>query len=54
MAAVVRGLISGEEGQDLIEYALLLSLIALATITGEAKMAAAVTTLYSNINSSLT
>jgi len=53
MAVIVRGLITGEEGQDLIEYGLLITLIALATITGEAKMASAVTTLYSNIGTSL-
>jgi len=54
MAVTVMEIIYGEEGQDLVEYALVITLIALATITGEAKMASAVKSLYSNIGASLT
>jgi pilus assembly protein Flp/PilA len=43
----------GEEGQDLVEYALLVCLIALAAITGVSSVASAVTTVFSNISSSL-
>ena len=42
-----------EEGQDLVEYALLVCLIALAAITGVKKVATAVTTVFNNISSSL-
>jgi Flp pilus assembly pilin Flp len=42
-----------EEGQDLVEYALLCCLLALAVITGVNQVTAAVTTVFSNISSSL-
>lgn len=42
-----------EEGQDLVEYALLVSLIALAAITGVGKVATAVTTVFTSISTSL-
>lgn len=44
---------SREDGQDLVEYALLVSLIALAAITGVGYVATAVTTVFSNISNSL-
>jgi pilus assembly protein Flp/PilA len=46
-------LINREEGQDLVEYALLVSLIALAAITGVGKVSSAVTTIFNNMASSL-
>ena len=42
-----------EEGQDLVEYALLVALIALTCITGIGKIAGAVNTVFTNISSSL-
>ena len=42
-----------EEGQDLVEYALLVSLIALAAITGVSNVAKAVTTVFASISTSL-
>ena len=42
-----------EEGQDLVEYALLVCLIALAAITGVNKIAGAVNLVFSNISASL-
>jgi len=42
-----------EEGQDLVEYALLVALIALACITAISKVATAITTVFTNISSSL-
>jgi pilus assembly protein Flp/PilA len=42
-----------DEGQDLVEYALLVSLIALSAITGVSKIATAITTVFSNISASL-
>jgi Flp pilus assembly pilin Flp len=49
----LQNLVSREEGQDLVEYALLCCMIALAAITGVNDVAAAVTTVFSNISSSL-
>jgi len=42
-----------EEGQDLVEYALLCCLIALALITSIRNVASAVNTAFSNVSSSL-
>ena len=49
----LQALASREEGQDLVEYALLVSLIALSAITGISHIASAVTTVFSNISASL-
>jgi pilus assembly protein Flp/PilA len=49
----LQNLANREEGQDLVEYALLVSLIALAAITGVGKVATAVTTIFTNISTSL-
>jgi pilus assembly protein Flp/PilA len=48
-----QNLMTREEGQDLVEYALLVCLIALAAITGVNKVASAITTVFSNISASL-
>jgi pilus assembly protein Flp/PilA len=49
----LQNLTNREEGQDLVEYALLVCLISLAAITGVNKVASAVTTVFSNISASL-
>ena len=49
----LQGLVSSEEGQDLVEYALLVCLIALAAIAGVDKVASAVTNVFTRISSSL-
>jgi pilus assembly protein Flp/PilA len=49
----LQGLKNGEEGQDLVEYALLVALIALVCITGVGNVATAVNTVFSNISASL-
>ena len=46
-------LANGEHGQDLVEYALLTSLIALAAIGGVEKVATAVTSIFTKISTSL-
>ncbi len=51
--AKIQGLKNGEEGQDLVEYALLVSLIALVCISGVGSVATAVNTVFSNISNSL-
>jgi pilus assembly protein Flp/PilA len=42
-----------EEGQDLVEYALLVALIALALITGIRNVATSIVTTFTNISNSL-
>jgi len=42
-----------EEGQDLVEYALLVALIALACVTAIGKVATSITTTFTNISNSL-
>jgi pilus assembly protein Flp/PilA len=49
----LQGLKNGEEGQDLVEYALLVALIALVCISGVNNVATAVNTVFSNISTSL-
>jgi pilus assembly protein Flp/PilA len=46
-------LVQGEAGQDLVEYALLVSLIALAAISGVKHIATAVNIVFGNVSSSL-
>jgi pilus assembly protein Flp/PilA len=48
-----QGLKNGEEGQDLVEYALLVALIALVCISGVNNVATAVNSVFSNISASL-
>lgn len=47
------GLLTEEEGQDLVEYALLVSLVALGCITSVGYVATAITTIFNNISTSL-
>jgi pilus assembly protein Flp/PilA len=49
----LQGLRNSEEGQDLVEYALLVCLISLAAISGVKHVATAVTAVFSNVSSSL-
>jgi pilus assembly protein Flp/PilA len=46
-------LVNREEGQDLVEYALLISLVALAAIAGIGKVTTALNTVFTNISTSL-
>ena len=48
-----QGLKHGEEGQDLVEYALLVALIALVCMSGVSNVASAVTTVFNNISTTL-
>jgi pilus assembly protein Flp/PilA len=50
---MVQCLIYGTEGQDLVEYALLVCLIALAATAGVRHVATAVSAVFSNVSSSL-
>ena len=49
----LRILTNNEEGQDLVEYALLVALVALACITGVSRVASAVSAVFTDISSSL-
>ncbi len=48
-----QNLMNSEHGQDLVEYALLCSLIALSLIAGIKNIASAVNSVFSNVSSSL-
>jgi pilus assembly protein Flp/PilA len=49
----IRQLLEREEGQDLVEYALLITLIALAVVGGVNHVASAVNNTFSRISSTL-
>jgi pilus assembly protein Flp/PilA len=53
LSVKLQGLKNGEEGQDLVEYALLVALIALVCITVVNNVATAVNSVFSSISSSL-
>jgi pilus assembly protein Flp/PilA len=53
LLAKFQDLKNGDEGQDLVEYALLVALIALVCITGVGNVATAVNTVFSQISGSL-
>ena len=46
-------LLTAEEGQDLVEYALLVSLVALGCITAIDSVAGAITAVFSNMSTSI-
>ena len=50
----MQNLLSQDEGQDLVEYALVVALIALAATAGMGKLANALSSAFSNIGSTLT
>ena len=45
--------LKNDEGQDLVEYALLVALVALACVAGVNNVATAVNSVFTNISSSL-
>ena len=49
----LQGLRDREEGQDLVEYALLVALIALVCVASVSNVATAVSTVFNNISGSL-
>jgi pilus assembly protein Flp/PilA len=54
MKALIERLWYEEEGQDLIEYALLVALVALAAAVGMNSLATSINTEFSNLGTSLT
>jgi pilus assembly protein Flp/PilA len=53
LAFRVQCLLVREDGQDLVEYALIVSLIFVAGVAASVKLATAINTLYSNIYASI-
>jgi pilus assembly protein Flp/PilA len=49
----VKSLLRQERGQNLVEYALLIALIAFAATAGMTKLATGITTAFSNISKQL-
>jgi pilus assembly protein Flp/PilA len=54
MKILINRLWSEEEGQDLIEYALLVALVALAAAAGMNALATSINTEFTNLGTSLT
>lgn len=53
LSLIRHGLLNGEEGQDLVEYALLVSLVALGCIASVGYVTSAITSVFSNISASI-
>ena len=53
-AQLMRDALKNEEGQDLIEYALVIALIALGATTGMKSLAGSINTAFGNLGTSLT
>ena len=49
----IQSLLNDEEGQDLVEYALLVALVSLAAVAGLKGLATAISSVFSNISTSL-
>lgn len=54
MKALIKRLWSDEEGQDLVEYGLLVALVALAATAGMNALASAINTTFTNLGTALT
>jgi len=50
----IQSILKGEEGQDLIEYALVVALIAFAATAGMKTLAGDINTAFNNIGTTLT
>jgi len=53
LSSKVHDLLAREEGQDLVEYALLLALVSLAAVAGLTGLAASISTVFSSISTTL-
>ncbi len=54
MKALIKRLWSDEEGQDLVEYGLLVALVALAATAGMNVLASAINNTFTNLGTALT
>jgi pilus assembly protein Flp/PilA len=50
----VQNLMNREEGQDLVEYSLMVALVALVSVAGMNQIASAINTVFSTISATLT
>jgi pilus assembly protein Flp/PilA len=53
-AQILKNVLKNEEGQDLVEYALVVALIAFAAIAGMGTLANDINTAFTNIGAKLT
>jgi pilus assembly protein Flp/PilA len=53
LSATIQNLLSKEEGQDLIEYALVVALVAFAATAGMSTLATGINTAFGNIANTL-
>jgi pilus assembly protein Flp/PilA len=53
LACRLQCLLARDDGQDLVEYALLVALIAIAAISGSHKVASAVNSVFSTVSTSI-
>jgi pilus assembly protein Flp/PilA len=49
----IQTLFEREDGQDLVEYALLITLVSLSAVTGVRRVASAINLVFSNISATL-
>jgi pilus assembly protein Flp/PilA len=49
----VQALVAGEQGQDLVEYALIVALVSLAAVAGLSGLAASINGVFNGISTSL-
>ncbi len=54
MSIKMKNVLNSEEGQDLIEYALIVALVAFAATVGMGSLAAGINTAFSNIANKIT
>ena len=54
IGAIIQKFVDNQEGQDLIEYALVVALIALAATAGMSTLAGDINTAFGNIGTTLT
>ena len=54
LSVKLQTMLASEEGQDLIEYALVVALIALGATAGMKSLASAINTAFANISTTLT
>jgi pilus assembly protein Flp/PilA len=53
LCAKLRDLVKHESGQDLVEYALVVALIAFGAVSGMKKLATGITTAFNNVSTQL-
>jgi pilus assembly protein Flp/PilA len=54
VTSIIRSFLKDEQGQDLVEYALIVAAVALALITVVNNLAAGIASLYTSITTDLT